>query len=144
MKAILTIIALAFFSVSTYSQGVRADKHPEFKNIVQTMRSLANFKKDSVERNTVYVSNVAKDERGEFAYAYWKEDKSITILRIPLTVPLQDDSPPYYWLTTKARIDLQTDVVPTKDDMGGSSFLVDRAWVNSILKRCVNGVRLRY
>ena len=126
------------------AQSVRADKHPSFASIVTTMRTLVQLKKNRSGHNTVYISNVSTENGYEFAYAYWKEDKSITSLQLPLTLPVLLNSPTYYWLTTKARIDLVTDVVPTEKDIGGSSFLVDRPWANKIIRNCLNGVRLRF
>ncbi len=108
------------------------------------MRTLVKLKKNRTPRNTIYISNVLKEDGREFAYAYWKEDKSITILHLPLSLPLKSGSPDYYWLTIKARIDLISGVVPTADDIKGSSFLVDRPWVNKIKRNCLNGVRLRF
>ncbi len=33
-------------------------------------------------------------------------------------------------------VDLATGVVPTPDDVGGSTYLVDRAWVDRLLRQC--------
>lgn len=143
-RFILSILVLFVFVGSNFSQEVRAKKHQSFDSIVKTMRTLVKLKKNRTPRNTIYISNVLKEDGREFAYAYWKEDKSITILHLPLSLPLKSGSPDYYWLTIKARIDLISGVVPTADDIKGSSFLVDRPWVNKIKRNCLNGVRLRF
>lgn len=140
---VLTIPLLLLLFVPGSAQSVRADKHKELASIVETMKSLIKFNQNGRGRNTIFVSDIVKNGAGQFAYAYWKEDSSITILHLPLSLPVEKNSGDYYWLTMKARIDLTTDVVPTERDIGGSSFLVDRKWVNNIIRRCKNGVRLR-
>src|SRR5258708_2571235 len=67
-----------------------------------------------------FVSPV-RQERGEaFAYAYWMTGNSIIILDLPI-----GKMENYFWYSYKARVDLATDVVPTPDDIGGSTYLVD-------------------
>ncbi len=48
------------------------------------------------------------------------------------------------WYRTRARIDLDTDVVPTSDDISGSAYLVDRVWVARVwvIRVRMNGVRM--
>ena len=111
--------------------------HPNFSGIVATLKELV-AREGKVRRNTFFIADVRRGDGREYSYAYWKEDKSITILHLPL----EKESASYEWLYGKARIDLETDVVPTREDVGGSSFLVDRAWVNEILKECAGGFKL--
>lgn len=141
---VITLSFLLVLSVDVCPQGVRADRHGQFPSIVGTIRALVKFKGRSKKQNTIYVSNISSEEGREFSYAYWKEDNSITILNLPLSVPLLKNTGDYYWLTMKARIDLKTDVVPTQEDIHGSSFLVDRPWVEKIKRRCLSGIRLRF
>jgi hypothetical protein len=35
-----------------------------------------------------------------------------------------------------------TGVVPSEKDIGGSSFLFDKAWADKITKRCLKGYKL--
>ena len=37
------------------------------------------------------------------------------------------------------RIDLDTDVVPTPDDIHGSTYLVDKPWVDRVITECMAG-----
>lgn len=143
MNKIGLVVLISFIFVgSTRAQAVPVEMHKSFNDIVETMQTLAKFKGSSYKRNTIYISNVMDNGRGEFAYAYWKEDNSLTILNLPLILPLKKDSLEHDWLTTKARIDLRNGVVPTEEDIGGSSYLVDRPWVNKIKKLCRSGFRL--
>lgn len=138
MKQFLFLIVLLFvFSNFASGQGISVRNHSNFSGIVETLRELVR-KNGKSRQNTFYISEVRKDKSREFAYAYWEQDKSIIILHLPL----KKETANYFWLYSKARIDLLTDVVPTEKDIGGSSFLVDRAWVNSILRRCSKGYRL--
>lgn len=143
MRILLVIFVFFLLGVSAFSQGQRANKHQNFNSIVETVKTLVENERREKKRATVYISDISKDGDREFAYAYWKEDNSITILNLPLALPLKKGSGEYFWLTSIARIDLDKDVVPTKADIGGSSFLVDRPWVEKIKSDCLKGVRLR-
>jgi len=118
-------------------------KSKDFNCIVRTMKALVKFQGHGRKHNTIFISNIIRDGDRKFAYAYWKEDKSITILRLPLSLPLIKNSPEHWWLMSKARIDLVHGVVPTEEDIHGSSFLVDKHWVRKILRKCKRGIRLR-
>lgn len=138
MKRVLFFCVILFISSTfAYAQNVSVRKHDNFSGIVETLGELVN-KSGKNLKNTFYISDVKNEEGREFAYAHWIQDKSIIILHLPL----EKESADYYWLYSKARIDLLTDVVPTKEDIGGSSFLVDGPWVNSILQRCSRGYKL--
>lgn len=129
----LVILSLIFGSFAL-AQETSVSEHGNFSGIVATLKELVK-RNAKTRRNTFYISGVKKDGSREFAYAYWKQDKSIIILQLPLEKETAD----YYWLYSKARIDLLTGVVPTEEDIKGSSFLVDRPWVDKILQRCSDG-----
>ena len=142
MKFGFTVLLIIVSWCSTGAQ-VRADKHKEYPKIRETFRKLIEFSGRAGSTNTIFVSAISKEGNRAFAYAYWKEDNSIMILHLPLpTSRLDKFSSDYYWLTTKARIDLKQDVVESENDIAGSSFLVDRKWVTRIKRQCLNGVRL--
>jgi hypothetical protein len=67
-------------------------------------------------------------------YIYWMTGNSILIVNVP-TKRLED----YSWYEHKARIDLNSDVVPTADDIGGSTYLTDSDWVEERIKECLSG-----
>jgi len=76
-----------------------------------------------------YVAPVRK-ERGEaYTYAYWMTGNSIFILDLPI-----GKMENYFWYWYKARVDLTTDVVPTGEDIGGSTYLVDAPWAENIIR----------
>ena len=104
--------------------------HPNFSGIVATLKELV-AREGKAKKNTFFIAAVRREGGRDYSYAYWKEDKSIIILHLPL----EKESASYEWLYGKARVDLETDVVSTQEDIGGSSFLVDRAWVNKNSER---------
>ncbi len=118
-------------------KGTPVRSHPNFSGIIATLKELV-AREGKVRRHTFFIADVRQEDGREYSYAYWKEDKSIIILHLPL----EKEGASYEWLYGKARVDLETDVVPTQEDIGGSSFLVDRAWVNKILKECAGGFKL--
>jgi len=140
------IFAAFIITVSWCLTGaqIRADKHKEYPKIRETLHKLVEFSGRAGKPNTILISAISNDGNREYAYAYWKEDNSITILQLPLSSSsLEKNSPEYYWLTTKARINLTNDVVETEKEIAGSSFLVDRKWVEGIKRKCINGIRLQ-
>ena len=76
---------------------------------------------------------------------YWPEARAILLIDWPTSCSEEDmriDDAALGWYRTKARIDLDTDVVPTPDDIGGSTYLVDRPWVERVIAACKQGYRL--
>jgi hypothetical protein len=67
-------------------------------------------------------------------YIYWMTENSILIVDVP-TKRLEN----YAWYESKARIDLNSDVVPTADDIRGSTYLTSSDWAEERLKECLNG-----
>ena len=137
LGSVLILMACAGNVAAQNPKGTPLRSHRNFPGVVATLKELV-AREGKAERNTLLVSEILREEGREYSYAYWKEDKSIIILHLPLA----KDSASYEWLYGKARVDLETDIVPTQGEIGGSSFLVDRSWVDSILKKCARGYRL--
>ena len=93
-------------------------------------------KYSKAEIDFFYVSAARKGQHSDYVYIYWMTGNSILIVDVP-TERLKD----YYWYERKARIDLSSYVVPTADDIQGSTYLTDAAWVEVRLKECLNGGR---
>ena len=88
-----------------------------------------------------FVSSVSRQNGSKFCYAYWMTGNSIIIIDLP--VAKIDDPIGYLWYIGKGRIDLSTHVVPTQEDVGSSTYLVDSVWVASILRDClVSGIKV--
>ena len=88
--------------------------------------------------NTFYIANLRNDDGKKYWYAYWREGQSILLFEHFAPVdPGSGGYISYEWLDRKARIDLRTEVVPTKEEIGGSSFLEDKPWVDRIVSGCI-------
>ncbi len=136
MKRFISLIFCLFVLAGLTFAQISLKKHKNFVGITETLEELAE-REGKFRQNIFYISDVKKDGSREFAYAYWKQDNSIIILHLPL----EKDTADYYWLYSKARIDLLIGVVPTKKDIGGSTFLVDKLWADKITKRCLKGYK---
>ena len=102
--------------------------------IEKTLKRLVSYK-SKANRNTFYISPVAHDGI-DFVRAYWKEDKSIIILRLS---ELDEDAE---WLYFKYRIDLVKEVVPTGKYENLGCCLVEKDWVDDVLAKCKAGRKL--
>lgn len=103
------------------------------EKIITLREFVARYAKQNV--NTFFIGKAQDDDGKLYLYAFWKEDKSILILEHFHYLGKNTD---FGLLHRKARVDLKTDVVPTEEDIHGSTFLVDRAWANRIIKACVS------
>ena len=137
VASILMLMICAGNVAAQNPKSIPVHSHPNFSGIVATLKELV-VREGKVRRNTFFIADVRREDGRDYSFAYWKEDKSI----ITLHLPLEKESASYEWLYGKARVDLETDVVLRREDIGGSSFLVDRAWVNKILKECARGFKL--
>ncbi len=144
IKKLITMTAVLLVSCSALiAQIDDSDAVRDQKSILETFRALVRFEGQKNKSNTIHVSKIIQDGDRKVAYACWEEDNSITILHLPLTLPLKKYSGQYYWLRSKARVDLKTGVVAKKEDIGGSSFLVDKDWVDDITRLCLAGSKLK-
>lgn len=137
MRRVILITLMCLASVSWcvgQSLGARrrSVSKSDYAGKLATLREfVARYGDESV--NTFYIAKAGDDDGRRYLYAYWKEDNSILILEH--FTPSGGDGF-YDWLHRKARVNLATDVVPTKAEIGGSSFLTDRAWVDRIIRAC--------
>jgi len=72
--------------------------------------------------------------------AYWPQARAILLID-PATVCDATGAPAadidLGWYRTKGRIDLDTDIVATPEAIAGSTYLVDRAWVDAVIAECL-------
>jgi hypothetical protein len=93
----------------------------------------------------LYIGSPIEDNGSTIVRVYWQEARAI--LLIDIAVEGGDDcelneASDLGWYRAKARIDLDTDVVPTADDIGGSSYLVDKPWVDTVVADCLKSAPL--
>lgn len=121
------------------SQSVQS--HPHFRCVVALLERIVE---DAGARGPqrLHVGPLERSDAGGFVRVYWPQDKAILLIDWPASCDEEDlriDDGALGWYRTKARIDLDTDVVPTPEQIGGSSYLVDRAWVDRVIAACRAG-----
>ena len=90
----------------------------------------------------LHLGPVEENGSGAFLRVYWPQQHAILLIDWPATctdADLHIDDLQLGWYRTKARIDLDTDVVPTPDDIHGSTYLVDKPWVDRVIAQCLAG-----
>ena len=91
---------------------------------------------------SLHLGPVEENGSGAFLRVYWPQQRAILLIDWPATctdADLQIDDLRLGWYRTKARIDLDTDVVPTPEDIHGSTYLVDKPWVDRVIAECLAG-----
>ena len=121
------------------TRSVQSDPH--FRCVVALLERIVE---DAGARGPqrLYVGPLEPSDAGGFVRVYWPQDKAILLIDWPASCREEDlriDDAALGWYRTKARIDLDTDVVPTPVDIGGSSYLVDRGWVDRVMAACREG-----
>ena len=120
-------------------------RQPEFRCVAALLQRIVDDAR-SRSRQRLYIGPVERgDGGGAFVRVYWPQQRAILLIDWPATCRDEDlriDDAALGWYRTKARIDLDTDVVPTPEDIGGSTYLVDRAWVDRVITACRAGHRL--
>ena len=109
----------------------------DFNETVETLRDfLQLYSRWHV--NSIHVLKLKVDPENarseEALYGYWSEKRAILLLDHFKHSQKFDD---YYWLSWHAVINLRTDLVPTREDIGGSSYLVDKPWADYIVRSCL-------
>ncbi|MBP6750698.1 MAG: hypothetical protein KA144_13750 [Xanthomonadaceae bacterium] len=84
----------------------------------------------------LYVGLRTRENAADVVRVYWPQAHAI--LLIDPAMACGDDGAlapdlDLGWYRTKARIDLKTDVVATPEEIAGSTYLVDRAWVDAVI-----------
>lgn len=126
------------------SKRVSVDSIAENSCVQKWLQKLVTRRGHGVASQDLYVSKVGTDRWGErFLRVYWQTDKSIVIFLIEklgcdesTRLDDADAQLELEWLETKARIDLKKDVVPTSEDVGSSTYLVAKPWVNAVIDDC--------
>lgn len=126
----LTIFVCGFdaFAQEGAQQTFLVSKTPEFSNPRAVLRKLVARKRKST-RNSFCVIGYQYPDGGKSAWVYWREGKAI-ILWEPTGNKIDD-------LTLSKRyLRLTKDVVENESQVQGSTYLVTRQWVDSLLRDC--------
>ena len=139
--SMVIFLLLALISISAQAQ-TRSRRYPfvsqeEYDEKVDALNGFIDrYGKRRVNR--IFVAKVQNDDGKEHLYGFWKEDNSILLIghfaRYYGDGKAQTD---YEWLHRKVRVDLRTGVVSTKDDIRGSTNLVDQPWADRIVQACL-------
>ena len=142
------IVAAVFLAIltATLVEGKRretyypfASKH-DYRFKLHVLRGLVR-RYGRKSSNRIYVAKLPDPDNpsgSPFLYGYWPEDHSIWLVgNLDPRFYNGREATDYAWLRYKMRTDLRKDVVPTIEDVGGSSYLVHRSWARQIIHACV-------
>ena len=130
LKLILSVtLVCAGFITPVHGENPNVERDGYLDALTQFVRQNAKMKV-----NSVYVAWITNDDGQSSPYGYWKEDNSILLLRYFYG---PQGSADYVWLHRKARVDLATDVVATREEVGSSTYLVSQEWVDKIKNACL-------
>jgi hypothetical protein len=134
---LLTALLPATFSAEQRNAYYPFDSKDDYRGKLHVLRGfIQRYGRTHVNR--VFVAKVDSGDGSMFLYGYWPEGHSILLLgHFQPTFDGQRETTDYGWLEYKTRTDLRTDVVPTVNDVGGSSYLVDKPWTKRIITACV-------
>ena len=132
--ALLLFVLIVFlcgfhaFAQEGAQQTFLVSKTPGFSNPRAVLRKLV-ARKGKARRNSFCVIGYQYPDGGKSAWVYWREGKAI-ILWEPTGNEIDD-------LTLSRRyLRLTKDVVENDNQVQGSTYLVTRQWVNSLLQDC--------
>jgi len=139
--SMVIFLLLASISISAHAQtGSRHYPFVSQEEYDEKVDALNGFIDHYGKRrvNRIFVAKVQNDDGKEHLYGFWKEDNSILFIgHFARFYGDGKDQTDYEWLHRKARVDLRTGVVPTKEDIRGSAYLVDKPWADRIVKACL-------
>jgi hypothetical protein len=122
-------------------RSTQIEHRPEFRCVAPLLQTIVE---DAGSRGPqrLYIGPMEREGAAAFVRVYWPQARAILLVDWPASCSGEDmriDDAVLGWYRTKARIDLDTDVVPTPEDIGGSTYLVDRVWVNRVIVACRRG-----
>jgi len=123
--------AFALFQKTAGADESRSSilRNPGFKHLFTSLQSLVQSEAQ-VKMNHFFVMKYASAQT--FTYMVWREGRMLWILEL-------GSEKPEHWRQVVqfprggTRIDLDKNVVPSNKDVGSSTYLVNQAWVNSIV-----------
>jgi hypothetical protein len=150
MKIPIGVLSIVLLTSALCSAQDRAishipiSQHPDYSPYVRpALRSLV-AQSGVNRRNHFYICRVEIFEGGyDHAWVYWRENRAIVLWEPFRGYNARGDSDQTYDLVFSRRyLRRDKDVVPTLEDVGGSSYLVTRQWWRETVRDCVqNGDR---
>lgn len=108
---------------------VRAAEATVFAESVAILKTLVREKGES-RTNHLYVSPIKKVGKASFVWVYWREKRQLILWE-------SFDTEKCKLSDSRRTFDLDKDVVPTIDDINGSTYLVDEEWARKTIGDCM-------
>ena len=149
----IVMILCAVFTIASTADAARPSppeqatpiaRQPQFRCVAALLQRIVDDA-HSRGRQRLYIGPIERsggEEGDAFVRVYWPQQRAILLIDWPATctdADLRIDAAALGWYRTKARIDLDTDVVPTPEDIHGSTYLVDKPWVDRVIAQCLAG-----
>ncbi len=137
--SVLAEVPIAAPRIDPASPPAPVERRAEFRCVAALLEAIVD---DAGSRGSqrLYIGPLEREDTAAFVRVYWPQAHAILLIDWPTSCSDEDmriDDAVLGWYRTKARIDLDTDVVPTADDIGGSSYLVDKPWVDAVVADCL-------
>lgn len=128
MPRIFTIFILFVALSCNPAFSKEADVFPQAEKVLEALVK----EKADVPTNHLYVSTIKKSGKYEFAWVYWKEKRQLIRLE-----PFDAKRWKKALLYSRQVLDIDKDVVPTAEDIKGSTYLVDEDWACRTIGDCM-------
>ncbi|WP_285608073.1 hypothetical protein [Geothrix edaphica] len=130
--ALICVTASAGDKKISDGPGIPAKSHRDWSEVKKLLARAAKAEPDySPGKEVFLVSRVIGGQDG-LQFVWWKNRRRILVLYHPLNADDED----LLALKSKYCVNLDTGVVPTDDDINGSTYLVSQAWVDDRLQEC--------
>ena len=134
-------IAIAAPQVEPASDSISIERSPQFRCVAALLQQIVD---DAANHGpqSLYIGPIEQEGATALVRVYWPQARAILLIDWPASCGDEDmriDDAALGWYRTKARIDLDTEVVPTPEDIAGSTYLVDRPWVDRVVAACRRG-----
>lgn len=128
-------VAIAAPQVEQASDSMSIERSPQFRCVAALLQRIVD---DAPSRGpqSLYIGPIEREGATALVRVYWPQARAILLIDWPSSCSGEDmpiDDAALGWYRTKARIDLDTEVVPTPEDIAGSTYLVDRPWVDRVI-----------
>lgn len=127
---VISILLIALSGNLAFSKEAEPSVFQQAKEVLE---ALVKEKADTAT-NHLYVSPIKKSGKDEFAWVYWKEKRQL-ILWEPF------DAKQWKLSLSRRILDLDKDVLPTAEDIKGSTYLVDEDWTCRTIGDCMKNGR---
>lgn len=134
-------VAIAAPQVEPVSDSMSIERSPQFRCVAALLQQIVD---DAANHGpqSLYIGPIEQEGATALVRVYWPQARAILLIDWPASCGDEDmriDDAALGWYRTKARIDLETEVVPAPEDIAGSTYLVDRPWVDRVIAACKAG-----